>query len=145
MHRQRHKSPNERNTIISGIGQSIDIVTAILLLTGQITVTGVFVSPNGFWLSMTGPVFGGVRLTGKTVASSTVLDAVDIVTALLLILGLITVSGPWISSSSFNLTVSGPIFGVTSVPLPINTSESLRQFSRQFRREVVSKFLGADD
>jgi hypothetical protein len=145
MHRQRHKSPNERKTFISGIGQSIDIVAAILLLTGQITVTGAFVSPNGFWLSMTGPVFGGVRLTGKNVVSDAVLDAVDIVTALLLILGLITVSGPWISSSSFNLTVSGPIFGVTSVPLPIDISESVREFSRQFRREVVAKFLVEDD
>ncbi len=128
-------------SIISGIYQTVDYVAAILLLSGQVTASGVFVSPGGMWISITGPILGGVRLSGKNLATSLTLDVVDIVTALLLILGQITVTGPWVSSGSFSLVISGPAFGITRVPVPVDSSETANEFGKQFRQLLVTRFL----
>ncbi|MFC6602152.1 hypothetical protein ACFQDF_12280 [Ectobacillus funiculus] len=50
---------------ISFIQRNIDVITAILLLTGQITIIGVFVTPGGFRISIGGPLTGISRLEGK--------------------------------------------------------------------------------
>ena len=128
-------------SIISGIYKTIDYMAAILLLTGQVTSSGVFVSPNGLWVSITGPILGGIRLSGKSFAANVTLDAIDIITALLLILGQITVTGPWISSGSFSLVISGPVFGVTKVPMPVDSSERANEFGKQFRQLLVTRFF----
>lgn len=145
MKRKHERSPNQKKSLISSIYNSIDYMAAVLLLTGQVTSTGVFVSPGGLWLSVTGPILGGRRLSGNSAASSLALDVVDVVTAILLILGQVTVTGPWISSGSFNLVISGPAFGVPSVPVPMTPSEATREFYGQFRPLVVTKFLSAED
>ncbi|WHY69280.1 hypothetical protein [Neobacillus sp. SuZ13] len=66
-------------TIIS-IQRNIDIITAFLLLTGQVTVVRLIVEPKGFALSVDGPLTGIGRLEGisgnKTL--SLLLDVGDI-------------------------------------------------------------------
>lgn len=57
---------NRQAAMLEPIRYSIDFVTAILLLMGQITTSGIFVVPDGFYLAATGEILGGVRLTGHT-------------------------------------------------------------------------------
>ncbi len=141
---RRRKRPPTRNhyrATIAGIYQVIDYWSAILLLTGQVTSTGVFISPGGFWVSVTGPILGGTRLAGKDIVSGAALDAVDIITAFLLILGQLTVTGPWITSGRFNLVISGPAFGIPTVPIPEVPFETTNEFFQQFRNLLVTRFL----
>lgn len=126
--------------IISAGMRAVDIWIAILLLTGQISVGGVFVSAGAIWLSVTGPILGGVKQVGTTPDGQVVQDGVDVVTALLLILGQITNTGPWIASGRFNFVVSGPAFGNNNVPVPADpseTSESAETFFKQFRQQMI--------
>ena len=64
---------NRKTAVLQGIQYSVDFVTAMLLLTGQITTSGIFVVPEGFYLASTGEILGGVRLMGQSecCASST--------------------------------------------------------------------------
>lgn len=94
---------------------SIDIITAILLLTGQITTSGIFFVPEGFYLAATGPIMGGVRLTGQLESASAVLDVVDVLTSILLILNAIRVTGPYITSGRIFIVFSGSIFGINDI------------------------------
>ncbi|MCL6454295.1 MAG: hypothetical protein K6T78_11850 [Alicyclobacillus sp.] len=129
---------------ISGIMRAIDIWTAILLLTGQVTVGGVFISSGAIWLSFTGPIFGADRLQGETPAADGVIDVIDVVTALLLIVGQVTNTGPWISSGRFNMVVSGPAFGNPNVPVPATpqeTSPRARRFYATLRQEIIRHAL----
>lgn len=131
---------SKRQTAVLGTLRAVDFITAILILTGQITATGVFLAAPGFWLSFTGPVFGGKRVRGVEEGATILLDAIDVISALLLILGQVRVTGPWISSGGFSLPVTGPAFGVTSVPLPHDTKEVNKEFSSDLRGVVIRKF-----
>jgi hypothetical protein len=130
-----------RGNVVASMYQAIDYFSAILLLTGQVTSTGVFISPGGMWLSITGPIIGGKRLSGTGLASGIALDTVDIVAAILLILGQLTVTGPWITTASFNLVISGPAFGVNTVPVPATPREIKDDFYKQYRSMLVTRFL----
>ncbi len=141
MHQKTSSKKDKRDLAIAGVYKAIDFSTAILLLTGQVTSTGVFISPGGMWLSMTGPILGGKRISGIDTPTNVALDVVDIVTAILIILGQLTMTGPWVTSGSFNLVVSGPAFGVNSVPVPATASEVRDTFYKQFRGLLVTKFL----
>ncbi|MBS4201433.1 hypothetical protein KHA93_17505 [Bacillus sp. FJAT-49732] len=93
----------------------INLIVAVLLLTGQITVNGVFIqATGGFSIPLTGPIIGDRRIVGKSNSKilTFVVDSIDIVLALLLIFGQISVRGTLISSGHFTITVSGPIFGI---------------------------------
>lgn len=94
---------------------SIDIIAAILLLTGQITTTGIFLVPEGFYLGATGPILGGVRSTGQSGSAGVILDVVDVLSAVLLIMNAIRVTGPYITSHRFFLVFSGPLFGIKDI------------------------------
>lgn len=133
-----------RGSVVASLYQAIDYFSAILLLTGQVTSTGVFISPGGMWLSCTGPIIGGKRLSGTDLPSGIALDVVDIVTALLLILGQLTVTGPWITTGSFNLVISGPAFGVNTVPVPATPREIADNFYKDYRSMLVTRFLHED-
>ncbi len=141
MRRRGSSATNHKGSVITGIYQAIDYWSAILLLTGQVTSTGVFVSPGGFWVSVTGPILGGMRLSGTGLASGIALDAIDIITAILLILGQLTVTGPWVTSGSFNLVISGPAFGITAAPTAKSPREVASDFYKQFRQLLVTRFL----
>lgn len=55
---------------VEALQYSIDFVTAIMLLTGRITTAGIFVVPEGFFLSATGPILGGDTFEGKTIETA---------------------------------------------------------------------------
>ena len=101
--------------LLASTQYSIDIITAILLLTGQITTTGIFFVPEGFYLGATGPILGGVRSTGQSGSASVILDVVDVLAAVLLIMNAIRVTGPYITSNRFFLVFSGPLFGIKDI------------------------------
>lgn len=136
------KTQGDGERVISAAMRAIDIWSAVLLLTGQITVGGVFLASGAIWFSLSGPILGSVRTEGKSPNSNVIVDGIDIITAFLLILGQITNTGPWISSSHFNLVVSGPAFGNNNVPVPIGSSkisDETQVFFRDFYQQVVSR------
>lgn len=126
--------------ITAAVLRAIDIWLAILLLTGQLTVGGVFLASGAFWFALQGPIFGNVRSEGKTRSSNLVLNGIDVITALLLILGQLTNTGPWITSGLFNPVVSGPAFGNSAVPVPITSSKTgmkAKEFFDDFAHEII--------
>ena len=100
---------------IHAFQRSIDIITAILLLTNQITIEGIFIRPRKFSISVGGPLFGGTRIVPKDnwAIEQDILDLIHIILAILLISDKITITGIFITSAEFTVTVSGPIFGYT--------------------------------
>ncbi|MDQ0190025.1 hypothetical protein JI721_09905 [Alicyclobacillus cycloheptanicus] len=139
--RDKHRS-NLRAALIGGILTTIDISTAILLLTGQLSTTGIFVYPQGLYVSVTGPIFNGQRLFGLGDGASAALDAVDVIVALLLILGELRVYGPFPGPHILSLTITGPPLGITAVPVPIQgrRSQQAEAFYRGFRQELLQRF-----
>jgi len=122
--------------VIFSIERTLGLITAILLLTGQITIFGIFVRPGRFSLSLGGPITGGSRLEGidNQGIGKLVINFIDIILATLLILDEINVTGTFISSGEFTINVSGPIFGYPRV-VPITLPpENIKTFN-----SVVSK------
>ncbi|WP_155836517.1 hypothetical protein [Alicyclobacillus herbarius] len=142
MRRRKGDSTPRNKTVVTGILRAIDLWIAFLLLTGQITTTGVYLSSGAIWLSLSGPIIGGPRQEGTTAGSGFALDAIDVLTALLLIVGQITNTGPWISSGRFSLVVSGPAFGNPDIPVaasPDETSPRAQEFFTDFCQLVVRR------
>ena len=121
------------STALRSIQYSIDFVTAILLLTGQITVGGIFVVPEGFYLSATGEILGGVRVTGRNEGGTGVLRMVNVITALLLIVNAIRVTGPYVTSGRVFLVFGGPIFGIKEVVGVANVEDMNQGAAGQLR------------
>lgn len=75
---------NQANELeqIHSIQRTIDTVAALLLLTGQVTINGVFVRPGRLSVSI-----GGRRLEGKnhSRAGGIVIDMIDILLAIFLL------------------------------------------------------------
>ncbi|MCL6626550.1 hypothetical protein [Alicyclobacillus shizuokensis] len=140
----KHRRTAGKRAVVTGILRAIDLWTAILLLTGQVTTSGVYLSSGAIWLSLSGPVLGGPRQQSDSTAGGLVLDAIDVVTALLLVIGQITNTGPWISSGRLSLVLSGPAFGNSNVPVaasPTETSERAREFFADFGRALIQREL----
>lgn len=135
-----------KRDVVSGIYESIDLLTAVLLLTGQLMMTGVFVVPEGLYLSLTGPIIGGNKMEGKNKNAHAVLDLLDIFAGLLLAMGALTVTGPYVTSGSLFIVVSGPPLGITDVPVsavPGKTRGAARRsLYSEFRRAVIQKNIG---
>ncbi len=126
-------SGGKSSTALRSIQYSIDFVTAILLLTGQITVGGIFVVPEGFYLSATGEILGGVRVTGRNEGGTGVLRMVNVITALLLIINAIRVTGPYVTSGRVFLVFGGPIFGIKEVVGVANVEDMNQGAAGQLR------------
>lgn len=132
----------EELQIVRSIQRGLNLATAGLLLTGQITIIGVFVTPGGFRPSVGGLLTGGTRLEGinGNQVATTLIDLIDITLAILLIADQIRITGSFIGSDRFTINVSGPIFGV---PLSEPTLPYIRRESAFFRK-VVSKHFEVD-
>lgn len=123
--------------LLEDVQYSIDVLIAILLLTGQLTTTGIFVVPGGLAFSASGDVFGFPRVEGRSAALSLDLDFIDVVSALLLIIGQIRVQGPYVSGSGLFIVYSGPIFGYKSVPAIKQPASAKSTLFGQMIREIV--------
>ena len=124
---------------------SIDFVTAILLLTGRITTSGIFVVPEGFFLAATGPILGGDNLEGKTMQTALGLRAVNLVSAILLILNVIRVTGPYISSQRALIIFSGEIFGIKEIAGVVPIDDMNRKTAAKLRRSIRTELLSLNE
>ena len=110
---------NQANELeqIHSIQRTIDTVAALLLLTGQITIIGVFIRAGGIRFSIGGPIFGGRRIEGKgqNRVGSIIIDILDILLAILLLNDEINVEGAFIAPRDFAINISGPIFGFPKI------------------------------
>ncbi len=94
------------------VHETLDILSAILLITGQISISGVFIQPDGFSLSLSGPITGGGAVVKQhEQKAQPVLNGLNILTAVLLLLRQIQVVGTYITAGRFTIVLSGPAFG----------------------------------
>lgn len=128
---------------LQAIQYSIDFVTAILLLTGQITTSGIFVIPEGFFLSATGPVLGGASFEGQTEILSVGLRTINVLSAILLILNVLRVTGPYVTSGRVYLVFSGEIFGIKEIVGAVSMSDMNQDVALQIRKHVTTEMLSA--
>ncbi|MCM3020324.1 hypothetical protein M3582_19765 [Priestia megaterium] len=130
---------DKERELIFAIQRDLDVVTAILLLTGQITIIGVFVTPGAFRVSVGGPITGTSRIEGKdgNAGINIIIDMIDVFLAALLLNNQINVSGAFISSGRFTINVSGPIFGDPKTEPALS---ELNQSSQFFHRTVSKHF-----
>ncbi|WP_152414356.1 hypothetical protein [Halalkalibacterium ligniniphilum] len=111
---RKHNLTNREQHMIRAIIREIDLVTAVLLVTGQLTISRVVIAPGGFSLTVSGPLTGSERLESKTGSNAVnaLIDVIDLLLAVLLIQDKINVHGVFITfGGSFSLAISGPIFG----------------------------------
>jgi hypothetical protein len=130
------KKTNNAKSAPHAVLRSLDIVSAILLLTGQVTIGGVFIAIEGFALSLSGP-FTGSGAVGKTPNASFVLDVLDVMTALLLIVGEIDVIGTYITANRFTIVVGGPPFGTSKINA---YSPAAKEFFDDYSDMVLQKY-----
>lgn len=105
----------QTKTAASTVLRFLEIITILLLLTGQITIGGVIVTSDGFSLSLSGPFTGRRVVVGKTEQAQVIHYGLDVITALLLILGEINVIGTLIAGGRFTIVVTGPPFGMQKI------------------------------
>lgn len=127
---------NQANVLeeIHSIQRTIDTVAAVLLLTGQVTIVGVFIRPGRFSISIGGPIFGGRRLEGKnhSRAGNIIIDMIDILLAILLLNDEINVEGSFITSMDFTINISGPIFGYPKIIPALPNLQNDFQFFKNY-------------
>ncbi|TCP55739.1 hypothetical protein EV586_103393 [Tumebacillus sp. BK434] len=133
----RKRGTGIRTRNVQLIYRSIDVITVVLLLSGQINISGVFFfKGGGFSLSFAGPITGGLRAQGvpEVPASNTGLDLISVAAALLLILDQINVTGTLLTQGGYTIVLSGPLFGeskrVAYVP-------QTRQFVNDLKRHAL--------
>lgn len=124
-------------TTLRGVQYSVDFLTAILLLTGQITTVGVYIVSNGFLLAATGPIIGGNRMKGQSKTASIGLDAIDVINALLLIVGQVQVTGPYITSGRVYIVWTGEIFGLETTEVTTPAVEERRALAQYIKKRML--------
>ncbi|TWI53316.1 hypothetical protein [Halalkalibacter nanhaiisediminis] len=129
--------------IIRSIQIHLNVVTAALLLTGQITIKGVFIGASGFSMALGGPLTGETRLVGEegNQLATALIDIIDIILATLLLKKDLFITGIFISPARFTIDVSGPI---TGAEIPSPTIPELERDYRFFQR-IVNKHFKVDD
>ncbi|PGL69869.1 hypothetical protein [Bacillus sp. AFS055030] len=128
--------------IIATLQRDLNVATAALLLTGQITLIGAFVTSGEFSLSLSGPLLGRERIESKygDQFTNTLIDVIDIMLAILLIIDEIRVVSSVIGPGRFTLNVSGPIFGA---PVSEPTLPFLKK-TYYFCKKIISKHFDID-
>jgi hypothetical protein len=123
--------------VIATLQRDLNLSIAFLLLSGQVTIRGVFVTPGGFTIALSGPIIGGSRTEGRNGNTSinTIIDLIDVIISILLIIDEIRLIGVLVGPGRLSLTVSGPIFGE-----PLNEpSLPVARETYQFFRKMVSE------
>ena len=130
---------SKEKQVIRTIQRDINIATAALLLTGQITIRGVFVTPQAFRLSLGGPITGTQRLEGvkKNKTATIFVDVIDIFISILLIKSSLAVEGVFIGSREFSLVVGGPI---TGLPLPEPSLSEIKEDYHLYKKVISDRF-----
>lgn len=128
--------------LIATLQRDINLAVAFLILSGQLTVRGIIVTPGGFSLTLSGPIIGGLRTEGKpgNPGANTIIDILDVIISILLIIDEIRLIGVLVGPGRVSLPVSGPIFGepLNEPSLPI-VREGL-----QYYRQMISTHFGLD-
>lgn len=132
----------EEIRVIATLQRELNIATAALLLTGQITIIGVFVTSGEFSLSLSGPLFGRERIESKfgDQLTNSLIDVIDIIIAVLLLIDEVRVVSSVVGPSRFTVNVSGPIFGA---PVSEPTLPFLKK-GYKFFKKIVSKHFEID-
>ena len=117
--------------IVASLQRDLNLAIAFLLLSGQLTIRGTFITSGGFSITLSGPIIGGRRTEGKPgyPAANTIIDIVDVIISILLIIDEIRLTGVLVVPGRLTFTVTGPIFGepLNEPSLPI-VRESLQYF-----------------
>lgn len=128
---------------IASLQRDLNLATAFLLLTGQITIVGVFVTPGEISLSLSGPILGRARLESRFKDDTfidTFIDVIDVIIAVLLIIDEIRIIGTFIGPARFSLVVGGPILGT---PKYVPTLPCIKR-EYNFFKKTVSKYFAVD-
>jgi len=118
---------------VSAVHYGVDLVTAALILTRQIMPSGLFVVPQGFLLSFTGPILGGADITSDQAGGQFILAGLEVVTAVFLIAQVFSTAGTYVTSHRSSIVVAGTLFG-TRPPvanLPGVPAKVLDEFNAQ--------------
>lgn len=96
-------------------------------------------TPESFSLSLSGPFTGRTRKEAIPAVpqASLIIDAIDIIAALLLILGEIDVIGVYVTSGGFSLVLGGPPFGLKQKEV---YNPAATRFFTDYRKEVFQKY-----
>ncbi|WP_157081402.1 hypothetical protein [Neobacillus soli] len=127
---------------VYSIQRNLDLITAGLLLTGQVTISRLIVEPGGLALSVGGPLTGIARMEGKfgNKTLSLFIDIGDILLGILLLTDQINVSGVFLGNGRFRINMTGPIFGI---PKHEYTLPDIEKVYTQFRW-IVTDYLNVD-
>ena len=98
---------------IATLQRDINLLAAFLILTGQLTIVGIFIIPGGFSVSFSGPITGGSRLESKfgDQVTNVLIDVIDVIIAVLLIIDELRLVSTVFAQSRFSIDFTGPIFG----------------------------------
>lgn len=124
---------------IATLQRDLNLLAAFLILTGQLTIVGVFVTPGGFSVSFSGPITGGSRLESKfgDQITNVLIDVIDVVIAVLLIIDEIRLVSTVIAQGRFSIDFTGPIFGNPVVEPTIPILQQNYQFIHNY---VIENF-----
>ncbi|MCY0902006.1 MAG: hypothetical protein OWU32_07420 [Firmicutes bacterium] len=121
---------------VHAVHYGVDLVTAALILTRQIMPSGLFVVPQGFLLSFTGPILGGTDIVSDQAGGEFILAGLEVVTAVFLIAQVFSTAGTYVTSHRCSIVVAGTLLG-TQPPianLPGVSTKVLDQFHKQLLR-----------
>ncbi len=99
---------------VKAVHYGLDLVTAALIVTGQLRPSGVFVVPEGSLISFTGPVLGGPVMKGIDMNASFIMTGLEVVTAVLLIAKVFSTTGVYITSGRASIVVAGLPLGAAA-------------------------------
>jgi hypothetical protein len=138
--RRARGRPASSESVIAGVQAGLDISLAVLMILDEVRVQGAFIGPGSIYLSICGPMFGGPLIAGRSSTGTATLRAITLIAGLLLILGQFTIVGPFVSSQSLVLVVSGPLLGAIGLPVPLTDGEFAREFAVQLRTLIVEEY-----